>query len=176
MKLFRMVVVLYNFLLTRILPACHLSSRPWCWVLSYFSCVCLFVTPWTVASQAPLSMGFSRQEYWSGLACPPPGDLPNPQSVPMSLTSPALAGRFFSTNTTWEAPWFLLWQHFPPHHHPAASYQKNPVSCYPCFCLLFLAIYQHLLPCFFQFTAQSFVVLKYCFHLNFSLLLWWLSW
>ena len=89
MKLFRMVVVLYNFLLTRILPACHLSSRPWCWVLSYFSCVCLFVTPWTVASQAPLSMGFSRQEYWSGLACPPPGNLPDSGIEPASLKSPA---------------------------------------------------------------------------------------
>ena len=47
-------------------------------VLSHFSCVRLFVTPWTVACQAPLSMGFFRQEYQSGLPCPPPGDLPNP--------------------------------------------------------------------------------------------------
>ena len=47
-------------------------------VLSRFSRVRLFVTPWTVAPQAPPSMGFSRQEYWSGLPCPPPGDLPNP--------------------------------------------------------------------------------------------------
>ena len=46
--------------------------------LSRFSRVRLFVTPWTVARQAPLSMGFSRQEYWSGLPCPPPGDLPSP--------------------------------------------------------------------------------------------------
>ena len=46
----------------------------------------LFVTPWTVACQAPLSMGFSRQEYWSGLPCPPPGDLPDPEVEP---TSPA---------------------------------------------------------------------------------------
>ena len=49
-----------------------------CAVLSCFSCVRLFVTPWTVARQAPLSMGFSRQEYWSELPGPPPGDLPNP--------------------------------------------------------------------------------------------------
>jgi len=48
-------------------------------------------------------MGFSRQEYWSGLPCPPPGDLPNPRTEPASLTSPALAGWFFITNTTWEA-------------------------------------------------------------------------
>ena len=46
--------------------------------LSHFSCVQLFVTLWSVAHQAPLSMGFSRQEHWSGLPCSPPGDLPDP--------------------------------------------------------------------------------------------------
>ena len=60
------------------------------YVLSCFGCVRLFVTLWTVACQAPLSMGFSRQEYWSGLPCPFPGDLPNPGIKPVSLTSPAL--------------------------------------------------------------------------------------
>ena len=59
-------------------------------VLSRFSPVQLFVTPWIGAQQAPLSMGFSRQEYWSGLPCPPPGDLPKPGIEPMSLMSPAL--------------------------------------------------------------------------------------
>ena len=54
-------------------------------------------TPLTVARQAPLSMGFSRQEYWSGLPFPPPGDLPDPGIEPVFLTSPALAGRFFTT-------------------------------------------------------------------------------
>ena len=54
----------------------------------------LFVTQWTVACQAPLSMGFSRQEYFSGLPCPPPGDLPDPGIEP---ASPTLAGRFFTT-------------------------------------------------------------------------------
>ena len=73
-------------------------------VLSHFSCVQHFATPWTAAHQAPLSMGFSRQEYWSGLPCPPPGDLPNPGVEPSSLMSPALAGRFFTTNATWEGP------------------------------------------------------------------------
>ena len=58
---------------------------------------------WTVAHQAPLSMGFSRQEYWSGLPCPPPGDLPNPEIESVSLRSPALADRFLTTSTTWEA-------------------------------------------------------------------------
>ena len=55
---------------------------------------------WTVAHQAPLSMGFSRQEYWRGLSCPPPGDLPNPGIESGSL---ALAGGFFTTSATWEA-------------------------------------------------------------------------
>ena len=54
-------------------------------------------TLWTVAHQAPLSMGFSRQEFWSGLSCPPPGNLPDPGIEPESLTYPALAGGFFTT-------------------------------------------------------------------------------
>ena len=71
---------------------------------SCFSHVRLFATPWTVAHQAPLSMAFSRQRYWRGLPCPPPGDLPDPGIEPMSLLSPALAGEFFTTGITWEAP------------------------------------------------------------------------
>ena len=71
-------------------------------MLLCFSHVRLFATPWTVACQTPLSMGFSRQEYWSGLLCPPPGDLPDPGIEPASLTSPALARGFFTTSTTWE--------------------------------------------------------------------------
>ena len=67
-------------------------------VLSCFSRVWLFVTPWTVAHQAPLSMGFSRQEHWSGLPLPSPGDLSNPGIEPMSLMSPALAVRLFTTS------------------------------------------------------------------------------
>ena len=63
----------------------------------------LFATPWTVPCQAPLSMGFSRQEYCSGLPCPPPGDLLDPGIKPMSLVSPTLAGGFFTTSATWEA-------------------------------------------------------------------------
>ena len=74
-----------------------------CCVLSRFSCVRLFVNLWTTACQVPLSLGFSRQEYWSGLPCPPPGDLPNPGNEPPCLTSPALADRFFTTSSTWEA-------------------------------------------------------------------------
>ena len=69
------------------------------WILSIgmLSCVRLFGTLWTVACQAPLSMGFSRQEYWSELPFPSPGDLANPGIEPTSLASPALAGRFFTT-------------------------------------------------------------------------------
>ena len=57
----------------------------------------LFGTPWTVARPAPLYMEFSRQEYWSGLSFPTPGDLPNPETEPVSLVSPVLAGRFLTT-------------------------------------------------------------------------------
>ena len=67
------------------------------------SCVCfrhvqLFATPWTIAHQAPLSMGFSRKEYWTGLPFPSPGDLPDPGIEPTSLMSPAMAGGFFNTS------------------------------------------------------------------------------
>ena len=72
---------------------------PPAFVLSRFSRVRLCVTLWAVAHQAPLSMGFSRQEYWSGLPSPPPGDLPDPVNEPMFLASPALSGRFFTTST-----------------------------------------------------------------------------
>ena len=65
-------------------------------VLSHFSRVRLFATLRTVAHQVLLAMGFSRQEYWSGLPCPPPGDLPDPGIEPISTISPALADRFFT--------------------------------------------------------------------------------
>ena len=72
-------------------------------VLSCFSHVQLFVTLWTVACETFLSIGFFRQEHWSGLLCPPPGDLPNPRTEPLSLMSPALTRRLFTTSATWEA-------------------------------------------------------------------------
>ena len=59
----------------------------------------LFVTPWSVACEAPLSMGFSRQEHWSGLPFPLPGDLPNPGTEPTSPLPPALAGRVSATES-----------------------------------------------------------------------------
>ena len=84
------------------------------WVLIEYSCmractrclfsrVRLFATLWTVLHQAPLSMGFLRQEYWNELPCPPPGDLSDPGIEPVSLVSPTLTGGFFTTSTTWEA-------------------------------------------------------------------------
>ena len=66
----------------------------------HISCVRLFVMLWTVALQTPLSMGFSRQEYWSGLPFPSPEDLPDPGIKPVSLKSCALVGGFFTTSAT----------------------------------------------------------------------------
>ena len=78
-------------------------------MLSLVQCV----TPWSVARQAPLSMGFPRQEYWSGLACPPPGDLPDPGIEP---TSPGLIGGFFTIE---------------PPGKPAHTGQGTPVASQP---------------------------------------------
>ena len=76
-------------------------------LLSYFSRVWFFATLWTIGCQVPLSLGFSRQEYWSGLPCVPPGDLPDPGIEPTSLMSPELAGRFFTTSAAWKLPIML---------------------------------------------------------------------
>ena len=70
-------------------------------VLSCFSHVRPFATLWTVSLQAPLSMGFLRQEHWHGLLFPPPADIPNPG---IKLMSPGVSGRFFTPSATWEAP------------------------------------------------------------------------
>ena len=79
-------------------------------------CVCtqslhrvqLFETPWTVAYQAPLSMGFSRQEYWTGLPFLPTRGLLNPGIEPPSLASPLLAGGILYYRTTWEAHFWVV--------------------------------------------------------------------
>ena len=68
--------------------------------------------PWTMAHHGPVSMGFSRQEYWGGLPFPSPGDLPNPGIEPASLKFPALAGGFFTTSTTWEAQTLCIFTDF----------------------------------------------------------------
>ena len=72
-------------------------------VVQSLSHVWLYATPWTAVRQAPLSMGFFRQEYWCGLPCTPLRHLLHPGMEPMSLMSLALAGRIFTTSTTWEA-------------------------------------------------------------------------
>ena len=77
-------------------------------LLLFSRCVRLFLTPWTIARQAASSIGFPRQEYWSGLPFPSPGDLPNPEIKP---SSPTLAGRFLTAEPPGkpiEAPWLPL--------------------------------------------------------------------
>ena len=81
-------------------PHCPFPNHLSACVLSRLSHVQLFATLWTAALQTPLSIGFSRQEYWIGLPYPPLGDLPDPGIEPMSLMSPALAGGFFTTSAT----------------------------------------------------------------------------
>ena len=95
------------------------------YVLSHFSHVRLFVTPWIVTHQAPISMRFSRHEYWRGLPCPPPEYLPNLVFEPMSFMSPALASRFFTTSITWKA-------------------HKTQISCEKCVSICFQYEYLHL--------------------------------
>ena len=82
------------------------SAFPTTCVLCSGPQLCLtLVTPWTITRQAPLSIGFSRQECWNGLPCCLPGNLPNAGIEPAFLAmSPVLAGRFFTTSATWETP------------------------------------------------------------------------
>ena len=79
-----------------------------------------------------MSVGFSIQEYWSGLPCPPSGDLPNPRFEPLSLTSPALTGGFFTTSTTWEAP--VLCDMYANVCVHAQTLQLHPTLCNPLDC------------------------------------------
>ena len=107
---------LYHIAIHLLQAATLLNIYWWCYVV--FSYVWLFVIPQTKASQGLLSMGFPRQEFWSRLPFPSPGDLPDPGIEPSSLTSPALGGRFFISCTTWKTP----------------TCQSNHVSliCLPC--------------------------------------------
>ena len=94
---------------------CYITSQDECvyvCVLSSFSHVGFLATLWTVAHQAPLPVEFSRQEYWSGLPFPSPGDLPDPGIEPSSLTSPALAGGFINSRATREAQTLLCFTPF----------------------------------------------------------------
>ena len=83
-----------------------------CMHAKLLQCVQLFATPRTAAHQAPLSLGFSRQEHWSGLPCLPPWYLPDPGIALMSLKSHALASGFSTTSASWESPilWLRYWK------------------------------------------------------------------
>ena len=118
-----------------------LEMPPTLFLPSLGTCACsvaLFVsnsaTPWTVAPQAPPSIGFSGQEYYSRWPCPPPGDLPDPGIEPASPMSPALVGGFFITSVTWEA--LQIWAGGTNHLAPAPSNgalsigaHENPHPC-----------------------------------------------
>ena len=101
--------------------AIWLPSRTLC-VLNRFSRVWLSATLWTVAHQAPLSTGFSRQKYCGGLPCPPLGDPPDPGIKPTSLRSPALTGVFFTASATWGA----LINANPPHFEWPRNHLLSP--------------------------------------------------
>ena len=124
----------------RMFCLCSLLGVLWCHVLYCVaqSCPCLCHPMGAVARQALLSMGFSMYEYWSGLPFPPPGDLLNPGVEPRLLTSPSLAGGFFTTTITWEALSYIrslnnlefifvyVWRNV-------------PTCCFPCSCPAFPA-------------------------------------
>ena len=109
--------------------ACHLQLPLCC--ASSLSRVQLFATPWTVARQAPLSMGFSRQEYWSGLLCPPPGDLPDPGIKPRS---PALQVDSLPTESPGKPfHWHSLNDQWPPQPKCAQAITVKSLGLsYPC--------------------------------------------
>ena len=89
---------------------------PWLWVRACSVCmhshVRLFVTPWTIAHQAPLSMGFSRQQFWTGLPCPPPGDLTPPGTEPTSPASPSLQADTLPLSRQENLPWLRVCETF----------------------------------------------------------------
>ena len=97
--LFLVILFIFNWRITALKCVTFLCTTMWIRyasnMLNHFGCVQLVLTPWPVANQAPLSMGFSRKEYWSAVPCPPPGDLSNSGVEPASLTSPTLACRGF---------------------------------------------------------------------------------
>ena len=99
----------------------------------------LFSTPWAVVCQSPLFLEFPRQEYWGGLPCSPQGDRPESGIDPASLTSPALAGRSFTTSATWEASLMLEnhWSRSAAHPTPPAPpefpVQSSSLCQYLCY-------------------------------------------
>ena len=129
-------------------------------VLSCFSRVWLFVTPWSVALQAPLYKRFFRQEYWSGMPYSPSGDLRNPRIESASLMSPALAGRLFTTSAKHSYQSWLLWSNITffsqPHSNislkmyytcltfPNGLYSSHEDRAYPSTLSLYLHITQYI--------------------------------
>ena len=111
-----------------------LSYNYVCVCVKFFSYVRLFATLWTVACQATLSMRFSRQEYWTGLSCSPPGDLPEPGIKPTSLMSLALPSRFFTTSATWEAG--PMTRHSILLHAPILGSNPSSAICLSCVALV----------------------------------------
>ena len=115
--------------------------RPFPWhmyVPSHFSHVWLFVTQRTVAHQASLSMGFSRQEYWSGLSCPSPGDLPDPGIEPrshFSCTGRQVLLAALIISPTWEAPFAVTWDNFQWYPVTHFSYLTVSYELFPTFIL-----------------------------------------
>ena len=143
-----------------------------------FACVCALspsvvsdsAIPWTVARQAPLSMGFSRQECWSGLPFHSPGDLPDPGIEPAFLLSPALAGGLFTTGATWEPNVVLIiviWKILDGNIFQFLPWMTWVLQCPPCvlhFCLISsLRILDFLLMCHSsQFLHSCPLVLLLC--------------
>ena len=99
-------------------------------VWSHFSHICLFLTLCTVALQVPLSMGFSRQEYWSGLSRPPPGDLPDPGIEPESPAAPALQVDYLLLSHWWSPDQLIL------SHLPQSSLLPTQITAYFLVCIL----------------------------------------
>ena len=118
-----------------------------CMHVSCFSCVRLFVTPWTVACQAPLSMGFSRQECWSGLPCPPPGDPPDPRMKPVS----PICRRCFTAELPGKPKIYSLYGHY-------FIFYIYHAHCY----FLCLAIFLKICYRFLQFFTGSWFIIFNC--------------
>ena len=102
-------VVIYTYVcVAYVYTHMHICICMYVCMLSCFTHVQLFVTLWTLALQTPMFMGFSKQEYWSVLPCPPPGALLNPGIEAESLMSPALSGEFFTTSAIYFSMTFTV--------------------------------------------------------------------
>ena len=118
-------------------PSCLLLASSWLLVAQLLSHIWLLEALWTVAGQSSLFIEFSQQEYWSELPFPPPGDLPHSGIEPTSLVSLALAGGFFTTKVTWEAPYLHRHNVYLPTHvspsHPVLGMRYREKTLEPAF-------------------------------------------